>query len=73
MLEMWIIFIVWGLVCFKIGYSKSFENSVVISSVSWVNKLLDMGFTRKQCLELIEDFDKFLDEYEIIIKQKTGQ
>lgn len=70
---MWIIFIVWGFVCFKIGYSKSFENFVVVSSVSWVNKLLDMGFTKKQCLELIENFDKFLDEYEVTIKQKTGQ
>ena len=70
---MWIMFIVWGFVCFKIGYSKSFENFVVISSVSWVNKLLDMGFTRQQCLEMIENFDKFLDEYEIVIKQKTGQ
>lgn len=73
MIEMWIIFIVWGFVCFKIGYSKSFENFVVVSSVSWVNKLLDMGFTKKQCLELIENFDKFLDEYEVTIKQKTGQ
>lgn len=73
MIEMWIIFIVWGFVCFKIGYSKSFENFVVVSSVSWVNKLLDMGFTRKQCLEMIENFDKFLDEYEVTIKQKTGQ
>lgn len=73
MIELWIVFIVWGLVCFKIGYNKSFKNSVVISSVSWVNKLLDMGFTRKQCLELIEDFDKFLDEYEVIVKTKTGE
>lgn len=73
MIEMWIMFIVWGFVCFKIGYSKSFENFVVVSSVSWVNKLLDMGFTRKQCLEMIENFDKFLDEYEVTIKQKTGQ
>ena len=73
MIEMWIIFIIQGFVCFKIGYSKSFENFVVVSSVSWVNKLLDMGFTRKQCLEMIENFDKFLDEYEVTIKQKTGQ
>lgn len=70
MIEMWVMFIVWGLICFRIGYNKSFEKFVIVSSVSWVNKLLDMGFTRKQCLELIENFDKFLDEYEIVIKQK---
>lgn len=69
MIEMWIIFIVWGFVCFKIGFQKGATRGVQIgveTTMMFVASVVDT--------EQILKITKLAKEVELgIDKQKTGQ
>lgn len=73
MLEILIGFVIWGYVCYKIGKNKNLLDFTIASGVVWVMKLMQMGFTKRQCELIIVDIQKFLEEYEVVIKSKTGK